>query len=217
LWGREKRLIHQGKCYCGWFVRETENGNRGKRKRWWKGVVFVGSSGPEPLPTGMASDLHARRIHLSRRAFLDPLSSLYLLPCTLPHLPRTCELRLRHLHLAPRQLPHTLRVSFLQRRQPDLLRCLPLQRLHAVAHQHRRRRTHADRQLQVQRRGAAAVCGGGGGHRRPQAEERGIGAWRWEKVEFSVNFVFHWRRNQLRLEEKEEGNCFWSCSDERTS
>ncbi|ESW27546.1 hypothetical protein PHAVU_003G211400 [Phaseolus vulgaris] len=163
---------------------------------------------PEPLPTGMTSDLHARRVHLSGRALLHPLRSLYLLPRTLPHLPRTCELRLRHLHLAPRQLPHTLRVRFLHRRQPDLLRRLPLQRLHAVAHQHRRRRTHADRQLQVQRRVAAAVCGGGGGNRRAQPEERGIGARRWEKVEFSVNFVFHWRRNVLRLREKEEGNCF---------
>lgn len=169
----------------------------------WNGFFFIlvdelNSSGPEPLPTGMTSDLHARGIHLlSGGTLLDSLGSLYLFSRTLPHLARTCELRLRHLHLAPGELPHPLRVGFLHRSEADLLRGLPLERVHAVAHEHGRGRPHADGELQVERGGgasasaAAAVCGGGGGDRRAEAEEGGFGARGWEKVEFSVDFVFH--------------------------
>lgn len=197
---KQKGLIKRGVILLG-RVGWLENRKKKKKKREQRNVnfFFCGSnfhlSGPEPLPTGMASDLHARGIYLSGGSFLDPLGALNLFSRTLPHLARTCELRLRHLHLAPGELPHPLRVGFLHRGEADLLRGLPLECLHAVAHQHGRRRPHADGELQVERGGtaaaSAAVCGGGGGDRRAEAEEGGVGARRWQKVEFSVDFVFH--------------------------
>lgn len=80
----------------------------------------------------LASDLHARRINPTSSSLFHSLSLINLFPRSLPHVPRTCELRLSQLHFSLRQLSHSLGVSFLHSRQSNLLSRLPLQRFHAA-------------------------------------------------------------------------------------
>lgn len=144
------------------------------------------------MPTRMTSDFHARGIDLYGGAFFHSLSFLDFFSGTLPHLPRTCELGLRHFHLAPSEIPDSFSVGLLHGCESDLLRRLPLESVDAVAHEERLG-TDADGELEVE--GGGGV-GGSGGYGGAEAEERGFGAgWR-EKVEFSVDLVFHGRKQK---------------------
>ena len=85
----------------------------------------------EPSSASLASDLNAGGADPCRGCHLHPLHLLHVFSSPLPYHSSPWEFLLGELKLPPRQLPHPLGISSLDRSKTDLLSIVSLQRLNA--------------------------------------------------------------------------------------